>query len=76
VRHTCAASTTFVRTFLTGFTILGMGKLGGGELNFSSDVDLIYLYASDEERDGAISASEYFRRLGQKIAGGAERLHC
>jgi [glutamine synthetase] adenylyltransferase / [glutamine synthetase]-adenylyl-L-tyrosine phosphorylase len=54
-----------------GFTILAMGKLGGGELNFSSDVDLIYLYASDQEEvtEGAatISASEYFRRLCQKI---------
>ncbi len=54
-----------------GFTILGMGKLGGGELNFSSDVDLIYLYASDQEevREEATttSASEYFRRLCQKI---------
>jgi glutamate-ammonia-ligase adenylyltransferase len=56
-----------------GFTILGMGKLGGGELNFSSDVDLIYLYASDQEEtvtasnDSSIAASEYFRRLCQKI---------
>ena len=54
-----------------GFTILGMGKLGGGELNFSSDVDLIYLYASDQEEvreeSATISASEYFRRLCQKI---------
>jgi [glutamine synthetase] adenylyltransferase / [glutamine synthetase]-adenylyl-L-tyrosine phosphorylase len=54
-----------------GFTILAMGKLGGGELNFSSDVDLIYLYASDQEEvmeeAAAISASEYFRRLCQKI---------
>lgn len=30
------------------FTVLGMGKLGGNELNFSSDIDLIYLYESDE----------------------------
>ena len=29
-----------------GFVVLGMGKLGGGELNYSSDVDLIYLYSS------------------------------
>jgi glutamate-ammonia-ligase adenylyltransferase len=55
-----------------GFTVLGMGKLGGGELNFSSDVDLIYLYASDQEeastpKAATISASEYFRRLCQKI---------
>ncbi len=32
----------------TGFAVVAMGKLGGGELNFSSDVDLIYVYASDE----------------------------
>jgi glutamate-ammonia-ligase adenylyltransferase len=54
-----------------GFTVLAMGKLGGGELNFSSDVDLIYLYESDQEEIGqnaaTISASEYFRRLCQKI---------
>jgi [glutamine synthetase] adenylyltransferase / [glutamine synthetase]-adenylyl-L-tyrosine phosphorylase len=54
----------------TGFTILGMGKLGGGELNFSSDVDLLYLYASDNEQVGSISAAQYFRRLGQKISSG------
>ena len=51
----------------TGFTILAMGKLGGGELNFSSDVDLMYLYASDQEETDAVSTSEYFRRLCQKI---------
>ncbi|HEY8461456.1 MAG TPA: glutamate-ammonia-ligase adenylyltransferase, partial [Blastocatellia bacterium] len=54
-----------------GFTVLAMGKLGGGELNFSSDVDLIYLYSSDQEEvegnGGTISASEYFRRLCRKI---------
>jgi [glutamine synthetase] adenylyltransferase / [glutamine synthetase]-adenylyl-L-tyrosine phosphorylase len=54
------------------FTVLGMGKLGGGELNFSSDVDLIYLYLSDQEeidteQSGKISASDYFRRLSQKL---------
>jgi glutamate-ammonia-ligase adenylyltransferase len=58
------------KNVFTGFTILGMGKLGGRELNFSSDVDLIYLYASDHEGFGSTSASEYFRRLGQKITGG------
>src|SRR5262245_55694144 len=54
----------------TGFTILGMGKLGGNELNFSSDVDLIYLYSSDTEQTPSISAAEYFRRLAQKITAG------
>ena len=32
----------------TGFAVVAMGKLGGGELNFSSDVDLIYVYALDD----------------------------
>ena len=54
----------------TGFTVLAMGKLGGEELNFSSDVDLIYLYASDSDQAGSITAREYFRRLAQKITGG------
>jgi [glutamine synthetase] adenylyltransferase / [glutamine synthetase]-adenylyl-L-tyrosine phosphorylase len=54
----------------TGFTILAMGKLGGGELNFSSDVDLMFLYASDTEEAGGLTAADYFRRLSQKIAQG------
>lgn len=65
------------KKILTGFTIIGMGKLGGGELNFSSDVDLIYLYASGQEgilkirskeRSIPISKAEYFRQLAQKVS--------
>lgn len=50
--------------------IFGMGKLGGGELNFSSDIDLVYLYPEDGQTDGARSVdnAEFFLRLGQKIA--------
>src|SRR5215471_14416511 len=40
------------RNAFTAFAILAMGKLGGGELNFSSDVDLLYVYASDAEMAG------------------------
>ena len=49
--------------------ILAMGKLGGGELNFSSDIDLILLYPEDGETDGArsIHNAEFFLRLAQKI---------
>jgi glutamate-ammonia-ligase adenylyltransferase len=49
--------------------VLGMGKLGGGELNFSSDIDLILLYPEDGETDGSrsIDNAEFFLRLGQKI---------
>ena len=49
--------------------ILGMGKLGGCELNFSSDIDLIFLFSDDGETDGAraISAQEYFGRLSRLV---------
>ncbi len=51
--------------------VVGMGKLGGGELNVSSDIDLIYLYAEEGDTDGTrpISNHEFFVRLGRKLAG-------
>lgn len=50
--------------------VFGLGKLGGGELNFSSDVDLVYAYPSEGESDGArvLHAQDYFTRLGQQLA--------
>ena len=50
--------------------VFGLGKLGGGELNFSSDIDLVYAYESDGESDGAraLAAQDYFARLGQQLA--------
>src|SRR5688572_5718189 len=49
--------------------VIGMGKLGGGELNFSSDIDLVFLYPGSGETDGRRPASneEYFTRLGQGL---------
>lgn len=49
--------------------ILGMGKLGGRELNFSSDIDLIFLYPEGKESDGPkrLSAQEYFTRVSRHI---------
>jgi glutamate-ammonia-ligase adenylyltransferase len=49
--------------------VIGMGKLGGGELNVSSDIDLIFVYPEDGETDGTRSLSnhEFFNRLGRKI---------
>ncbi|MBV6415614.1 MAG: Bifunctional glutamine synthetase adenylyltransferase/adenylyl-removing enzyme [Steroidobacteraceae bacterium] len=49
--------------------VVGMGKLGGGELNFSSDIDLVFLYPEYGETDGErrIANEEYFTRLGQMI---------
>ena len=50
--------------------VFGLGKLGGGELNFSSDIDLVYAYPRDGESDGrrALEAEDYFARLGQRLA--------
>jgi glutamate-ammonia-ligase adenylyltransferase len=42
----------------TGFAVMGMGKLGGHELNYSSDVDLIYVYASDEGVTKSVGAGQ------------------
>ncbi|MFP4251241.1 MAG: bifunctional [glutamate--ammonia ligase]-adenylyl-L-tyrosine phosphorylase/[glutamate--ammonia-ligase] adenylyltransferase [Guyparkeria sp.] len=49
--------------------VIGMGKLGGDELNYSSDIDLIFAYAEEGETDGkkTISNAEYFIRLGQRL---------
>ncbi len=49
--------------------ILGMGKLGGRELNFSSDIDLIFLYPAGTDSDGpkSLSSQEYFTRLSRRI---------
>ena len=49
--------------------VMGMGKLGGRELNVSSDIDLIFLYPEAGEAQGArpLSAHEYFTRLGKKL---------
>jgi [glutamine synthetase] adenylyltransferase / [glutamine synthetase]-adenylyl-L-tyrosine phosphorylase len=43
--------------------VIGMGKLGGEELNFSSDVDVIYVYSSDNGEVGPLSLHEYFAKL-------------
>jgi glutamate-ammonia-ligase adenylyltransferase len=50
--------------------VLGMGKLGGGELNFSSDIDLVFVFAEHGETDGgrALENEEYFTRLGRRVA--------
>jgi glutamate-ammonia-ligase adenylyltransferase len=53
--------------------VLGMGKLGGGELNVSSDIDLIFVYPEDGDTvPGAgsqrpLSNHEFFTRLGKKL---------
>src|SRR5436305_1969330 len=51
------------------FWIVGMGKLGARELNVSSDIDLVYVYESDGQTDGArsVSAHEYFSQVARGL---------
>ena len=50
--------------------ILGMGKLGGGELNFSSDIDLIFAWPEHGTTQGGrreLDNAQFFTRLGQRL---------
>jgi [glutamine synthetase] adenylyltransferase / [glutamine synthetase]-adenylyl-L-tyrosine phosphorylase len=48
----------------TGFAVIGMGKLGGDELNYSSDIDLVFVYGDDGDtaggEEGSIANGDYF----------------
>ncbi len=58
------------RLTVTAFAVLALGKLGGNELNYSSDVDLLYIYGDGSEPpDAAVSNREYFVRLAQELTG-------
>ncbi|HEM6743003.1 TPA: bifunctional [glutamate--ammonia ligase]-adenylyl-L-tyrosine phosphorylase/[glutamate--ammonia-ligase] adenylyltransferase [Citrobacter farmeri] len=50
--------------------ILGMGKLGGGELNFSSDIDLIFAWPEHGSTQGGrreLDNAQFFTRMGQRL---------
>ncbi len=50
--------------------VIGMGKLGGHELNFSSDIDLIFCFPENGETEGArrsIANQQFFIRMGQRL---------
>lgn len=52
----------------TPFAVLSLGKLGGNELNYSSDVDLMFIHGDGEApANAAISNHEYFVRLAQQV---------
>ncbi|MEJ2007942.1 MAG: hypothetical protein P8Z30_07265 [Acidobacteriota bacterium] len=61
------------RIVRSGFSIVSLGKLGGNELNYSSDIDLLFLYEKDgetaggSEPDSIITNKEYFVRLAHAI---------
>jgi glutamate-ammonia-ligase adenylyltransferase len=54
-----------------GFAVIAYGKLGGLELGYGSDLDLVFLHAgtTDQTRDGKhpIDSAQFFNRLGQRV---------
>jgi glutamate-ammonia-ligase adenylyltransferase len=52
-----------------GLVVIAMGKLGGRELNFSSDVDLVFLFGAHGETAGprVLAHEEFYLRLGQRL---------
>jgi glutamate-ammonia-ligase adenylyltransferase len=56
--------------------VIGMGKLGGYELNVSSDIDLIFAYASEGQTNGekSISNQDFFTRLSKKLIAAIDEI--
>jgi glutamate-ammonia-ligase adenylyltransferase len=59
-----------------GLAVIAMGKLGGLELNYSSDIDIIFVYSEDGETaggpEGRLPNGEYFARVAQEIVAALE----
>jgi glutamate-ammonia-ligase adenylyltransferase len=53
----------------TGFAVIALGKLGGAELNYSSDIDLCFVYEAEGETDGpeVVPSRTYFARLAERL---------
>jgi len=55
----------------TGLAVIGMGKLGGEELNYSSDIDLMFVYGAEGETaggaEGCASNCDYFARVCREV---------
>ena len=55
------------------FVVIALGKLGGFELNFSSDIDIMFAYETDEGHfinnptNSSVAVTEFFTKLGEKI---------
>lgn len=51
----------------TRFTVIALGKLGGQELNYSSDIDLMFIYEKDGELPNGETYSTVFQRIAEEI---------
>ena len=61
-----------------GLAVIGMGKLGGDELNYSSDIDLIFVYGDDGETSGGSAGSipngRYFAEAAKAVVAALESM--
>jgi glutamate-ammonia-ligase adenylyltransferase len=55
------------------FVVMAMGKLGGEELNFSSDVDVCYFYSTDAGAAGEASLHHYYSELSRRVSAALEQ---
>ena len=55
------------------FVVIAMGKLGGDEVNFSSDVDVCYFYSTDAGAAGERSLHEYYSDLSRRVSAALEQ---
>jgi len=77
LRRYCTGSdfSDVVQELREGFSVIGLGKLGGEELNYHSDIDVMYLYEDSESRKQMVerysfrglSVSEFYHRLAERI---------
>src|SRR5712664_298760 len=62
----------------TGLAVIGMGKLGGEELNYSSDIDLMFVYGAEGETaggsQGRVDNGEYFARVCRDLVAMIEEV--
>ena len=50
-----------------GFSVIALGKLGGRELNYSSDIDLMFVYSGADETSGGLTAKEFFKKIANEM---------
>jgi glutamate-ammonia-ligase adenylyltransferase len=52
----------------SGFSVIALGKLGGRELNYSSDIDLLFIYSGEEANPaGSATTKEFFKRAANQM---------
>lgn len=68
-----ASDGTLARRHTARFAVIAMGKLGGRELNFSSDIDLMFVYSEEgwtsgrDDGTGRITNHQFFTRVGEEL---------